>query len=201
LIKKLLNKLFYNPYKIVKKNKSIQIDESTILLSNCRFQFPDTSGVNSIIIGRNSIIGCAFIFESNEGEIKVGDNSFINGGTSLISRSSIIIGDYVTIAWGCTIYDHNSHSLDYIERQNDIEQQLRDFKAGKSFIESKNWQSVKARPIKIEDNAWIGFDSVILSGVTIGEGSIVGARSVVRNDVEPWTIVAGNPAVVIKRLR
>jgi acetyltransferase-like isoleucine patch superfamily enzyme len=37
--------------------------------------------------------------------------------------------------------------------------------------------------------------------VTIGEGAIVGARSVVRNDVEPWTVVAGNPAVVIKRLK
>ena len=47
---------------------------------------------------------------------------------------------------------------------------------------------------------WIGFESVILAGVTIGEGAIVGAKSVVRKDVEPWTVVAGNPAVVIKRL-
>ena len=47
---------------------------------------------------------------------------------------------------------------------------------------------------------WIGFDVTILKGVTIGEGAVIGAKSVVTKDVEPWTVVAGNPAVVVKYL-
>jgi acetyltransferase-like isoleucine patch superfamily enzyme len=48
--------------------------------------------------------------------------------------------------------------------------------------------------------AWIGFDVCVLPGVTIGEGAIVGARSVVAGDVPPYTVVAGNPARVVRRL-
>ncbi|MBK8021791.1 MAG: hypothetical protein IPK19_10285 [Chloroflexi bacterium] len=53
-------------------------------------------------------------------------------------------------------------------------------------------------PIRICDKAWIGFNAVILKGVTIGEGAIVGAGSVVTKDVPAWTVVAGNPARIIR---
>ena len=59
----------------------------------------------------------------------------------------------------------------------------------------------KHAPIKICDNAWIGMNAIILKGVEIGEGAIVGAGSVVTKNVEPWTMVAGNPARVVKRLK
>ena len=49
------------------------------------------------------------------------------------------------------------------------------------------------------DNAWIATGATILLGVTIGEGAVVGACAVVTKDVEPWTVVAGNPAKVIKQ--
>lgn len=201
MINKIINNIFYNPYKFVKKRNNIFIHTSTILLKSCTFRFDGKTKNNNINIGKNSMLGCSFIFESDNGEINIGDNTFVNGGTSLISINKIDIGNYVTIAWGCTIYDHNSHSLDYKERQKDIKKQNEDFRYGKNFIESKDWSVVKSKPIIIRDNVWIGFDSVILSGVTIGEGAIVGAKSVVRADVEPWTVVAGNPAIVIKRLR
>jgi galactoside O-acetyltransferase len=179
----------------------VKIGMGTEILSNCQFRL-DVGYKNQLVeIGENCVINCNFIFESNEGEIKVGNNSFINGGTKLISRTKIMIGDYVTIGWGCTIYNHNSHSLDYVERQNDIVQQLNDYKSGLNMVTNKNWDSVKSREIIIHNNVWIGFESVILSGVTIGEGAVVGARSVVRENVEPWTVVYGNPAVVIKRLK
>lgn len=147
------------------------------------------------------MIGCSFIFESDNGRIDIGDNTFINGGTNLISKEHINIGNNVTIAWGCTLYDHNSHSLNYKDRQTDIARQNEDYRNKRSFIYSKDWSTVKSKPIVIQDNAWIGFDSVILAGVTIGKGAIVGARSVVRDNVEPWTIVAGNPATFIKNIR
>ena len=56
-----------------------------------------------------------------------------------------------------------------------------------------------AMPITVNANAWVCAESFIMPGVTIGEGAVVGARAVVCNDVEPWTIVAGNPANVIKK--
>jgi acetyltransferase-like isoleucine patch superfamily enzyme len=55
-------------------------------------------------------------------------------------------------------------------------------------------------PVIIGNSVWIGVNSTILKGVTIGEGSVVGAGSVVTKDVPPWTIVAGNPARVIREI-
>ena len=200
MLKLILNKLFYNPYKFAAKFINIQYDESAILLKSCSFRFDGIEKNNLVRIGKNSMLGCSIIFESDNGTIEIGDNTFINAGTSIISKELVKVGNNVTIAWGCTLYDHNSHSLDYRERQKDITRQNDDYKNGRSFIHSKDWSVVKSKPIIIEDNVWIGFDSVILAGVIIGEGAIVGARSVVRENVEPWTVVVGNPAVVVRRL-
>ena len=195
-----LKDIFKKKKKIKKIPNSVSVGENSVLLPNTSFRF-NVNSKNPIKIGNNCMLNCDFIFESEKGEIEIGDRTFINGGTSLISRSKIKIGDDVTIAWGCTLYDHNSHSLDWQERQKDLEQQLNDYNNGLDFIKNKNWETVKSRPITIEDKVWIGFDCTILNGVTIGEGAIVGAKSVVRENVEPYTIVAGNPAVVIKKLK
>ena len=62
------------------------------------------------------------------------------------------------------------------------------------------WGVTEDAPIAIEDDVWIGAKATILKGVRIGRGAIVAASSVVTSDVEPWTIVAGNPARVVRRL-
>lgn len=152
-----------------------------------------------VSIGDNTILDCLILFESSQGEVTIGNNVFI-GRSNLISRSKIEIGDNVFIAWGSYIYDHNSHSLDYRDRENDITQQLEDYRGGNFFTENKNWDVVDSKPIKICSNAWIGMNCIIMKGVTIGEGAIVGAGSVVTKNVLAWTVVGGNPAVVIKEL-
>jgi len=58
---------------------------------------------------------------------------------------------------------------------------------------------VVTAPIMIQDHAWVAADAFIGPGVTIGEGAVVGARSSVYRNVEPWTVVGGNPARVIKK--
>ena len=63
-----------------------------------------------------------------------------------------------------------------------------------------SWKYADSLPIVIEDNVWIGRDSRILKGVTVGKGSIVALGAIVTHDVPPYCVVAGNPAKVVKRL-
>ena len=150
--------------------------------------------------GKHCVLDGSYIFEKETGMITIGDRVHI-GGSELISVNEIKIDDDVTIAWGCLIYDHNSHSVNWEERRNDTEQEYKDIMNGLSPIHNKNWNVVKSAPIHICSKAWIGARAIILKGVTIGEGAVVAAGSVVTKDVEPWTIVGGNPAQLIKRLQ
>ena len=179
--------------------ENLQIDSSSHLSNSFSIRQDVPSVEQRLIIGKDCIIGGQFIFESSEGKITIGNHSFI-GSSTFISRSSITIGNNVTIAWGSTIYDHDSHSLDYMERRKDIDDELADLRSKQNMIAHKNWDVVKNKPIKICDDAWIGMNCIILKGVTIGEGAIVGAGSVVTKDVPAWTVVAGNPAKVVKTL-
>ncbi|MBB6127042.1 acyltransferase [Mucilaginibacter lappiensis] len=154
---------------------------------------------NYIKVGDDSMLQCTIIFESTTGEVIIGDKCFI-GASQIISKNKVEIQNGVFIAWGCCIYDHDSHSIDYKEREKDIQRQLSDYRSGKNFIESKDWSVVNSKPIKICSHTWIGMNCIILKGVTIGEGAIVGAGSVVTKDVAPWTIVGGNPARVVKEI-
>ena len=101
---------------------------------------------------------------------------------------------------GGVIMDHDSHSILASERCRDIEEEFYNLCAGKPMIDNKNWKTVNSKPIHICSYVWIGMNCTILKGVTIGEGAIVAAGSVVTHDVEPWTLVAGNPARFIKKL-
>jgi acetyltransferase-like isoleucine patch superfamily enzyme len=152
-----------------------------------------------IRIGDDCMVNSCFVFESEGGEVSLGDRVYLGGGT-IICRSRIIFGSDIFVAWGGYFYDHDSHSLDYRQRHLDMRRQLDDYRSGKNFILSKDWSVVNSKPIVIEDNVWIGMHCTILKGITIGEGAIVGAGSVVSRDVAPWTVVAGNPARVVKQL-
>ena len=179
--------------------ENLQIDSSSHLSNSFSIRQDVPSVEQRLIIGKDCIIGGQFIFESSEGKITIGNHSFI-GSSTFISRSSITIGNNVTIAWGSTIYDHDSHSLDYMERRKDIDDELADLRSKQNMIAHKNWDVVNSKPIKICDDAWIGMNCIILKGVTVGEGAIVGAGSVVTKDVPAWTVVAGHPAKVVKTL-
>ena len=151
-----------------------------------------------MIIGENSNIQGNFIIESEKGLITIGDRTFIGGGTFICTKK-IEIGNDVMFSWGCTVVDNNSHSSKWSERKNDV----LDWKKGideNKIGKYKDWSNVKEQEVIIRDKAWIGFNSIILKGVTIGEGSIVGAGSVVTKDVPDWTIVAGNPAKIIRQI-
>lgn len=187
-------------YQLNKIPYCYQIDSSTQLTSSFLLNIIFPERRRFIEIGAGNILGCEFRFESREGFVTVGNDNYI-GPSLIICRNRVSIGNHVTIAWGCTIYDHNSHSLDYRERRKDIEREITNMRNGRHFIEDKDWTTVKSAPIVIEDDVWIGMNVIVLKGVTIGRGAIIGAGSVVTKDVPAWTVVAGNPAVIIKRLK
>ncbi len=198
LIKRIINRFFYDPYDVVARSKNVRMGNSQLGPSfRLRLDIPRADV--ALQIGDRCILQNHFIFESTEGKITVGDGVFINSGTKVISRSSIEIGNAVTIAWGCVIYDHDSHSMSYLDRIADQDQSLRDAALGK-LVANKDWSRVVTAPIRICDFVWLGFDVVVLKGVTIGEGAVVGARAVVTRDVPPWTIAVGNPARVAKEI-
>ena len=195
----------YKKYKFYKNQKNskrkVDIHPSVIFMDSAYFDFRTEEESKRIFIDEESMIGCSFIFESDNGSIKIGKRTFINGGTNLISINKIEIGDDATIGWNVYIYDHNAHSLDYASRIYDIQKEREDFHANRNFGFSKNWSPVKSAPIKICNKVWIGFNAIILKGVTIGEGAVVAAGAIVTKDVPEWTVVAGNPAVVVKKIK
>ncbi|WP_071585616.1 DapH/DapD/GlmU-related protein [Selenomonas sputigena] len=69
-----------------------------------------------------------------------------------------------------------------------------------ALLLKKSWKNVRAAPIHIGDKAWLGFNVIVLKGVSIGEGAVIGAGSVVTSDVPAYSVAVGNPAAVVKRL-
>lgn len=146
---------------------------------------------SKIKIGKGTHIRGELLVFKYGGKIEVGDNCYIGEGTRIWSGESIIIGNNVLISHNVNVIDTNSHEIDSIER---LERYM-------DLIKNGHWNekgSINTSPIVLKDFAWISFNSTILKGVTIGEGAIVGAGSVVTKDVPDFAVVAGNPAVIIK---
>lgn len=116
-------------------------------------------------------------------EIALGDRVFIGNQCTFSAAASIRIGSDVLVSTGVRIHDNDGHPLDAARRR-----------AGDPIGPDE------VRPVVVEDGAWLGANAVILKGVTVGRDAIVGTGAVVTRDVAPATIVAGNPARVVKSL-
>lgn len=110
--------------------------------------------------------------------LEMGVNSFINYDCIMLNNAMIKLGDNVLVGPKVSFYTA-MHPIDAKQREQ--------------------WL-VYAKPITVEDNVWIGGSATILGGVTIGKNAIVGAGAVVTKDVEPNTIVVGNPARVLRKI-
>lgn len=124
------------------------------------------------------------------GTIRIGNHCCIYLDSVIGSVESIRIGDCVIISNHVHIYDNNNHPTDPDVRRKMC---MEGFDG-----DPWRWTHAEAAPITIEDNVWIGEYAAVLKGVTIGTGSIVASHAVVTKDVPPYTIVAGNPAKVVK---
>lgn len=106
--------------------------------------------------------------------LSIGTRTQIGDNTQIHCGQRIEIANDVMISWGCSIMDRDFHPLE--------------------------GEHEERAPVIIEAHAWIGCQCIILKGIRIGEGAIVAAGAVVTRDVPPHSVVAGNPARIIRQL-
>ena len=172
---------------------NVVLDPEAHLETTYSFYLYRSRAAEGLRIGRGASVYIGVMFDVGPaGRVAVGDFALVNGAW-IISDSLVEIGDYCLISWRVVLMDSYRVPFDMAARRRLLE---RIPLGSPRRIPS----DAPARPIRIGRNVWIGFDACVLPGVTIGEGSIVGARSVVMEDVPPYTVVAGNPARIIRSL-
>lgn len=121
------------------------------------------------------------VARTEEAKIEIGNNVGVSGAT-IYARKAIVIGDNTLIGGNVKILDNDFHPLEVEARNKDIKEKIRD------------------REIIIGKNCFIGCNSIILKGSKIGDGSVIGAGSIVSGNFPKNSVIAGNPAKVIKTL-
>ena len=143
----------------------------------CRYSRIDVMPFNQFILGANSTIEDFCTVNNGVGDVIIGDRSRI--GMSNVLIGPVTIGNDVILAQNIVLSGLN-HGYE------DISKPI-----------SK--QPVTKKKIILEDEVWIGANSVIVAGVTVGKHAVVAAGSIVTKNVPPYTVVAGNPAKVVKQ--
>ncbi|MHA4808295.1 acyltransferase [Flavitalea flava] len=165
------------------------IDETAIISPESGI-YNNQNNREKIRIGEKTyIIGDLCVFKHG-GEISIGSYCFIGPHSKVWSSRKISIGNRVLISHNVNIHDNISHPLNSGERHLDFANFLENGLSG-------SLQLPEAEVI-IEDDVWIGFNCVILKGVTIGKGAIIGANTLISKDIPPYAVVVGNPAKIIK---
>lgn len=136
---------------------------------------------NFLTIGKGGLVD-SFVkikFAGGVGNIKIGDNTYVNSGTVIYSGNGVNIGNNVLIAANCSIAPVN-HS--YLDKSTPIVEQ--------GFLESRGG-------ILIGNDVWIGCNAIILDGAIIGNGAVIGAGSLVRSVIPEFSVVIGSPAKIV----
>ena len=158
--------------------KGLSVGKNSIIKNHVTFRLTDGAILK---IGDNSIIDhdVSFYLTKPKPELIIGNHVAISKGTIIACKTKLIIGDYTRIATNVVIRD-NTH----------------DYGNDKLLIDT----DAIIRPISIGKNVWIGDKVIIFPGVNIGDNSIVSAGSILTNDVESNSLVAGQPARFLKKV-
>jgi len=180
--------LDYWARKIVRK-ATCTLSSGAKLSSSARIRniFGHTSAIK---IGKQSFIAGELLTFARGGRIEIGEWCYVGEGARIWSSTHIKIGDRVLISHNVNIFDSLTHSLNAAKRHEQF----------RSIMLHGHPREIDLgeRPVEISDDVWIGANSCILRGVTIGAGSVIGAASVVTHNVPPGCVFAGNPARFIK---
>lgn len=146
----------------------------------------------AITVGAHSHINGELLTFWNGGNIQIGEWSHVGDGSCVWSNKSVSMGNHVLISYLVNISDTN--------RQPDDGEAQRQVSYAADGLEKRLAAKTDSQPIVIEDDVWICPKATVLKGVHIGRGAIVTVGSVVVEDVPAWTMVAGNPAKVVREL-
>jgi acetyltransferase-like isoleucine patch superfamily enzyme len=145
-----------------------------------------------ISIGAHSIVDGDLLTFAHGGRITVGEWCYVGEGSRIWAAKQINIGDRVMISHNVNIFDSLTHPI-----ASDLRHEH--FRAI-AITGHPEQIDLGERSVRIEDDAWIAAGAIVLRGVTIGKAAIIGAGSVVTDDVPPFAVAAGNPARVIRYL-
>lgn len=173
--------------------ENVLVDDMAYVETTYSFLLHRSRRAEGVRIGRGASAYLGTMFDTGpKGRVCLGDFTLVHGAR-IICDAEIDIGDYVMLSWNVVLMDSYRVPLDPAARRMVL---TRLAATSPRHLDCET----TAAPIRIARNVWIGFDACVLPGVTIGEGSIVGARSVVFEDVPAYCVVAGNPARMVRRL-
>jgi acetyltransferase-like isoleucine patch superfamily enzyme len=158
-----------------------------------RARVQSLAALDHLEVGDYSHIEGEIFLLTPESRCRIGNYCFLGANSRLWVQGTMTIGNFVLIAPGVDVFDSDSHPLEAGDRREDA----RDLFERKRLMD---YSHVVAANVVIEDDVWIGTKSTILKGVRLGRGCVVAAGSVVTSDVEPFTLVGGNPAREIRKL-
>lgn len=150
-------------------------------------------GPEAVQIGAHTHIDGEILTHDYGGSVEIGSFCYIGQGSRIWSGERVRIGHHVFLAHNVNVTDTNSHQFDAVERAEHFRNRVVE---GRPFEKG----TIETAPIVIEDHVWINFNVGILKGVHIGEGAVVGACSLVTKDVPAYTLVAGSPARILRKL-
>lgn len=182
-------KYIYKKYLFLRlKNKAV-IDRTVNLNSTSFIKISDGSKNEDIVIECNVVMHAKLVSQ-NGGKIFFKNNTQIGYSSFVGAVNSITIEEGTVISNNVTIVDNNNHPVNPYDRII-----MQKSKIGSDY---RKWKYSDSKPVIIGKNVWIGQNSRINKGVTIGDNSIVAANTVVTKDVPPNSIVAGNPGKIVK---
>ena len=170
------------------KNKEVYISNNVEIRNRFNIHFKGNSLVshhvnlrasNSIIFGKNTTVCSYTTIEGAGGNIEIGDNVVIGEFSTIQGQGGVYIDKNVLLA-------SHVHLISNMHSYSDVTLPIKE-------------QTNTSEQIKIEENAWIGINVTILSGVTVGKNSVIGSGAIVNKDIPPFSVAVGQPARIIKK--
>lgn len=188
-----------NYYKLLLKGMKVEYGKG-LLLKGCPLIFNKKGA--TMIIGKNVTVKSSFLSNlvglysrtiictrTSAAKIVIGDRVGISGAT-IYARSSITIGENTCIGGNVKILDNDFHPIEWEERNRLMQ----------TTVGPQENDLIPTKPIEIGKNCFIGCNAIILKGTVLGDGCVVGAGAVVSGKFSPNSVIAGNPARVIRIL-